>query len=129
MTKVKWLKWMNWVNGGVAAVLAASLAGCGGFNAGSLNPWSGPVEITSTVPAGATVYACEGGKRLVVRYLSGPDAAMIVFRDREFRLDPSASAQGARYTNGSTTLQSAADLVSLEEEGSVTYTNCRKATG
>jgi membrane-bound inhibitor of C-type lysozyme len=50
-----------------------------------------------------------------------------VFQEREFRLDQAPSASGARFTNGSTTLQSQGDQVSLEEEGAVTYSNCRKA--
>jgi membrane-bound inhibitor of C-type lysozyme len=114
----------------MGVVLAASLAGCGSFSVGSLNPWSGPVERARTTPADVTAYACDSGKRLAVRQLTG--AVMIVFPEREFRLDqaPSASStSGARFTNGSTTLQSQGDQVSLEEEGAVTYSNCRKAAG
>jgi membrane-bound inhibitor of C-type lysozyme len=119
---------------GFCAVLAASLAGCGGFNfsIASLNPWGGSTEQVRRLPADATEYACDGGKRLIVRYLTGPDAAMIVFRERQFRLDPAptaASSSGARYTNGSTTLLSSGEQVSLEEEGAMTYTACRKASG
>ncbi len=115
---------------GLGAVLAASLAGCGGFSLGSLNPWGDPVARARTTPADATTYTCDGAKRLVVRQLQG--AVMIVFSEREFRLDqaPSApSTSGTRFTNGSTTLQSQGDQVSLEEEGAVTYSNCRKAAG
>jgi membrane-bound inhibitor of C-type lysozyme len=115
---------------GLGVVLAASLAGCGGFSVGSLNPWGDPVERVRTTAADATAYACDNAKRLVVRQL--PGAVMIVFAEREFRLDqaPSASStSGARFTNGSTTLQSQGDQVSLEEEGAVTYSNCRKAPG
>ena len=111
----------------LGAVLAASLAGCGGFSLGSLNPWSGPVERGKMVPADATEYACDGGKRLVVRQL--PGAVMIMFPEREFRLDQAASAPDVRYTNGSTTLLSNGEQLSLQEEGAVTYTACRKAPG
>lgn len=125
------MKFIHFAKAGLGTVLAASLAGCGGFNFSidSLNPWRGATEQTRTVPADATEYACDSGKRLVVRYLTGPNAAMIVFRERSFRLDPAPSASGARYTNGSTTLQSQGDQVSLEEEGAVTYSNCRRAVG
>jgi len=102
--------------------LAALLAGCGGIS--SLNPWSGPVERVQTLPADATVYACNAGKRLVVRRLSGPSAVMIVFRDREFRLDPAPKGD---FTNGGTTLRSQGDEVSLEEDGAVTYAGCMRA--
>ena len=112
-----------------AVVLAASLAGCGSFSLGSLNPWRGPAERVRTTPADATEYACDAAKRLVVRQLPGGTAVMIVFREREFRLDQAPSASGTRYTNGSTTLQAQGDLVSLEEEGAVTFSNCRKNAG
>ena len=126
------MKFIHFAKTGLGTVLAASLVGCSGFGVGSLNPWSGPVERARTTPADATEYACDGGKRLVVRNLPGGNAVMIVFREREFRLDqaPSASStSGARFTNGSTTLQLQGDQVSLEEEGAVTYSNCRKAAG
>ena len=116
-------------------MLAASLAGCGGFSIGSLNPWSGPVERMRTTPVDATEYACDGARRLVIRNLADTKSVMIVFPEREFRLDqmPSASsisgARHTRYTNGSTILQSQGDQMSLEEEGAVTHSNCRKAAG
>jgi len=118
---------MKRVSLGAGAVLAASLAGCSSFGVDSLNPWSDPVERSRVVPADATVYVCDSDRRLVVRYLSNPGAAMIVFMEREFRLDPAPSTAGARYTNGVTTLQSTGDMVSLDEAGTTTYSNCRKA--
>ena len=114
------------------AVLAASLAGCGSLSMDSLNPWRGPAERPTTSAADGTAYACDGGRRLVVRDLADIKAVMIVFRERQFRLDqaPSTPAKpGMRYTNGSTTLQWDGDQVSLEEDGAVTYANCRKAAG
>ena len=81
------MKFIRFAPSGFGVVLAASLAGCGGFSLGSLNPWSGPVERPGTLPAGAL------------------------------------------FANGSTTLQLQGDRVFLEEEGAVTYSNCRKAAG
>ena len=123
------MKFIRFAQSGFGVVLAASLAGCGGFSLGSLNPWSGPVERARTLPADAAEYACDGAKRLVVRHLPGGNSVMIVFREREFRLDQAPSASGSRFSNGSTTLQSQGDRVFLEEEGAVTYSNCRKAAG
>ena len=128
------MKFIDFANAGFGVVLAASLAGCGGFSIGSLNPWSGPVERPRTSPADGTAYACDGARRLVIRNLADTKSVMIVFPERAFRLDqvPSASTSGARYTrytNGSTTLQSDGDQVTLEEEGAVTYSNCRRAPG
>ena len=126
------MQFVHFAKTGFGVVLAATLAGCGGFSVGSLNPWSGPVERARTLSADATEYACDAARRLVVRQLPGGNAVMIVFREREFRLDQASSASStsvARFTNGSTTLQSQGDRVSLEEEGAVTYSNCRKAAG
>jgi membrane-bound inhibitor of C-type lysozyme len=123
------MKVVHFAKTGLGAVLVALLAGCGGFSLGSLNPWSGPAERTRTTPADATEYACDAAKRLVVRQLPGGNAVMIVFREREFRLDQAPSASGSRFTNGSTTLQVQGDRMSLEEEGAVTYSNCRKNAG
>lgn len=111
----------------LGVVLAASLAGCGGFSVRSLNPWSDPVERGRAVPANATEYACDGGRRLVVQHL--PGAVMIMFPERDFRLDPAPSSPGVRYSNGGTTLLIDGEQVSLEEQGTVTYKACRKAAG
>jgi membrane-bound inhibitor of C-type lysozyme len=78
-------------------------------------------------PADATIYACDAGKQLVVRYLDGGKSAMVFFPEREFRLDQEPS--GPHYTNGRTTLTTKGDEVALEEGGSALYANCRKATG
>jgi membrane-bound inhibitor of C-type lysozyme len=94
----------------------------------SVTPWSGPIEQKQTLPADATAYACNDAKRLVVRRSPGTNSVMIMFPEREFRLDQ-VPADPARYSNGSTTLQTRGDEVSLEEEGKLTYANCRKAAG
>jgi len=61
-----------------------------------------------------------------VRYLAADKTVMIVFPEREFRLD--ATPAGG-YSNGSTTLTAQGDETVLEEAGAKTYTNCKKATG
>jgi membrane-bound inhibitor of C-type lysozyme len=129
------MKFTDFANAGFGFMLAASLAGCGTFSIDSLNPWSGPVERPRTSPADGAAYACDGARRLVIRNLADAKSVMIVFPEREFRLDqaPSAAstsgARHTRYTNGSTTLQSDGDQASLEEEGAVTYSNCRRTPG
>jgi membrane-bound inhibitor of C-type lysozyme len=100
--------------------LAAALGGCG-----SLNWWSGPVE-QSRIPRNATVYQCDAEKKLAVRYDEGGKSAMIIFLEREFRLDQAEGASGARYSNGRTTLHTKGDEARLEESGSFTYENCKK---
>jgi membrane-bound inhibitor of C-type lysozyme len=78
-------------------------------------------------PADATVYACDAGKQLVVRYADGGKSAMVFFPEREFRLDQESVASGVRYTNGRTTLTTKDEGVTLEESGSALYANCRTA--
>jgi len=123
------MKHSNGIAGaGLAVALSAALAGCSGFSVDSMNPWGGPAERAQTLPPDTTAYSCSGGKRLLVQRLSGPHAVMILFREYQFRLDQ-APGDPARYSNGSTTLQTKGEVVSLEEEGKVTYADCRKAAG
>ena len=115
---------------GAALLAAALLGGCGGFSLERLNPWSAPAERAQSLPPDATAYACDGGKRLVVRYLSGGEnSVMIVFPEREFRLDRAQSGPGVRYTNGTDTLHAKGDEATFEEAGTTTYANCKKAAG
>ena len=100
----------------VSALLAAgSLAGC------AFNPWSGPTE-QSRVPRDATLYDCEGGKTLVVRYADNGKSAMIILPEREFRLDQTDSG---RYSNGRTTLYASEGETRLEEGQATMYNRCQ----
>jgi membrane-bound inhibitor of C-type lysozyme len=78
-------------------------------------------------PADATVYACDAGKQLVVRFADGGKSAMVFLPEREFRLDQEPAASGVRYTNGRTTLATQGNEAMLEEGGSALYANCRRA--
>jgi len=105
-----------------AAAAAAALAGCSswwpfGSASGPDRPW---------YPADASVYKCDGNKTLVVRYLEGGKAAMVMFPDREFRLDQVRLASGAAFSNGRTDLRTTGDEVQLEEGGSAQYANCKR---
>ena len=105
----------------IGAFLAvAGLAGCA-----SLNPWSGPVE-QSRVPRDATVYQCEGGKTLAVRYADNGKSAMIILPEREFRLDQTESG---RYSNGRTTLYADEGGTRLEEGQTAMYNHCQTKGG
>ena len=91
--------------------------------------FSGPKEQDTTrAPAGATAYQCEGGKRLFVRYLDA-GAAWVILPGREFRLGKVASASGARYSNGSDTLDTNGSEATLREGDTATYTGCKAAAG
>jgi membrane-bound inhibitor of C-type lysozyme len=112
------------------ALIGIMLGGCSSM--GAMNPmkwWgSGPEEQPVQRQAGTTVYQCAGGKQLVVRYVGeGQRQAMVLFPEREFRLDLAASGADVRYSNGRTTLLIKGDEVQLEEGGNMLYSNCKRA--
>ena len=114
----------------ISAVLAASvmlLAGCGGMDVGRWLPSWGersPSEAPRT-PPGAKAYACDAGKRLLVRFAADNRYAMIIFPEREFRLDADASAPGAKFSNGRTVLTVRGDEAALEDAGTAIFSKCR----
>ena len=105
-----------------AALLAATLAGCA-----SWWPWGGAPAERPRYPADAVIYKCEANKQLVVRYLDGGKAALVMYPDREFRLDAVRTASGARYSNGRTTLVTKGDEALREEDGKTLFANCTSA--
>jgi len=115
------------------AVLAAGLiAGCGGMDS-VRNLW--PFGERSggeapRIPADVTVYDCDGGKQLLVRYSADRGYAMILLPEREFRLDGVPAGSGAKYSNGRTVLSTKGEEASVEEGGSAIFANCKlKAAG
>ena len=113
----------------VTIAAALSVSGCKGVNITDFIPGtrgSGGVE-QSRIPPGARVYDCDGGKRLYVRYAGDAKWAMVVFPDREFRLDRVTSGPGERYSNGRANLIAQTDHVALDEGGAVLYANCKPA--
>jgi membrane-bound inhibitor of C-type lysozyme len=106
------------------AALAAALtvAGCTNWW-----PWSrGPTE-QARYPADARIYQCDAGRQLVVRYLDGAKSVMVMYPEREFRLDQVPAASGARYSNARTTLHSSGDEAFVEEDGKTVFANCKIA--
>jgi membrane-bound inhibitor of C-type lysozyme len=105
-----------------AAGAVTALAGCSSwwpFGSSSTpdRPW---------YPSDAWVYKCEGNKTLIVRYLDGGKGAMVMFPDREFRLDQVRAASGATYSNGRTDLHTQGDGARLEEGGNTLYSGCKR---
>lgn len=85
-------------------------------------------DLTRT-PAGATAYQCEGAKRLFVRYLDGGAAAWVILPEREFRLNKATASSGARYSNGSATLDITDGGATLFDGVTVTYAGCKVSGG
>jgi membrane-bound inhibitor of C-type lysozyme len=106
--------------------LIATLAGCGSVSMPRLAFWTNePTEMKSPRLVGATLYGCDGGKQLAVRYGAAGQAAMVIFPEREFRLDPAPGGAG-RYTNGRTTLAVDGSEASLTEAGAAVLANCKR---
>lgn len=110
---------MKLANSAMLLVLASAVAGCGTWS-----PWSGPTE-QSRIPRDAAVYQCEGGKTLAVRIDENGKSAMVIFPEREFRLD---QADNARYSNGRTTLHMSDSEAWLEEGDKRTFNDCKRKT-
>lgn len=83
----------------------------------------------SRPPPGATAYACEGGKRLFVRYLDNGAAAWVILPDREFRLNKASSDGGTRYSNGNATLEVKDGGTTLSDGAVVTHAGCKTSGG
>jgi len=103
----------------------ASVALLSGCSMDRINPWGGPVEH-SRIPRDATVYECEGGKQLVVQYEANNRWALIIFPERDFRLDAVKDAPG-RFSNGRSTLALQEGVATLDEAGTVSHRNCKSA--
>jgi len=107
----------------LAAVFIATaglLAGCGS--------WPGIDSYDADaprIPRDAKIYACDGGKQLVVLYAGKGKSAMIIYPDREFRLDSMPAGSGMKYGNGRTTLSARGDEATLEEDGAMLFANCK----
>jgi membrane-bound inhibitor of C-type lysozyme len=78
-------------------------------------------------PADATIYKCDGDKELVVQYLADGKSAMVMYTERDFRLDQVQSGSGVRYSNGRTTLHTKGPEAFLEEGGQTLFANCKSA--
>jgi membrane-bound inhibitor of C-type lysozyme len=100
--------------------VALALVGCTSWWPGS----RGPAE-QARYPADARIYQCDAGRQLVVRYLDGGKSAMVMYPEREFRLDQVPAASGARYSNTRTTLHTKGDEAFVEEDGKTVFANCR----
>jgi len=104
----------------LAALIACGLAGCGGFW-----PWGDDSDEVSQVRDDVNVYACTGDKRLMLRHEEDEKSVMVVYPEREFRLDRVSATPGKKYSNGRTTLTIAGDSLALEEAGAALFAGCK----
>ncbi|MGB7541798.1 MAG: MliC family protein [Burkholderiales bacterium] len=107
----------------LAAIFIATaglLAGCGSL------PWTDGYDADAPrIPRNAKIYACDGGKQLVVVYAGDGKSAMIIYPEREFRVDGMPAGPGTKYGNGRTTLSTTGGEAMLEEEGATLFANCK----
>ena len=109
-----------------ASILSALLAGCGSSGS-SWIPWVKEERPTGAnyTPPGATGYACEGGKRLLVRFESDGKTAWVIYPDRQLRLDRVTSASGEEWSRAGTTLAVKDGASTLIEGNAVQLANCK----
>jgi hypothetical protein len=108
----------------MAVVLTVILGACSG--ASGWLPWSkSPGASGPYTPPGATAYACEGGKRLLVRFESDAKSAWVIYPDRQLRLDRVNSAAGQEFSRAGTTLAVKDGEATLTEVGSAPFIRCK----
>jgi membrane-bound inhibitor of C-type lysozyme len=96
--------------------LVLLLSGCGG---NKLWPFGGEGEARqSRVPANATEYQCDGGKRFFVLYLDNGATAWLIYPDREVGL--AKAPGGTSYSNGVAVLEINGSEAKLTD-GTITY--------
>jgi membrane-bound inhibitor of C-type lysozyme len=105
-------------------IAAVMLGGCGG---GGWTPWSKSAADTTGpyTPPGAKGYACEGRKRLLVRFEGDSKSAWVIYPDREVRLNRAVAASGEQFSNARTTLTIKDGEAVLEEAGAVQFARCK----
>jgi membrane-bound inhibitor of C-type lysozyme len=106
-----------------AVCLVLLLSGCGGAK---LWPFGGEGEARqSKVPANATAYQCDGGKRFYVRYLDNGATAWLIYPDREVSL--AKTPGGTSYSNGVAVLEINGSEAKLTD-GTISYSGCKVPT-
>jgi len=107
----------------IASIAATSLAAC---STPSINVWPFGGDKTterSRVPANASEYVCNAGKRFYVRQLDSGNAVWLILPEREVRLDKTGTAN--RFSNGVAVLELNGNDASLTD-GTVSYAACKK---
>lgn len=102
--------------------LALFLSGCSGF---SLWPFGDKGGERSNIPADATEYQCDAGKRFYVRDLENGAAAWVIYPERQVRLDKVAGSS-TRYSNSVAVLEINANEAQLNDGPSISYKGCKR---
>lgn len=111
------------------ALLVAALLGLPGCSSINVWPFNEDKVERSRVPANATGYHCDGGKKLYVRMLENGAAAWVILPEREIRLEKTGAAVATNYAYRSTLLEiKGAEAVLLEGSKPV-LTGCKAAAG
>jgi len=107
----------------LAVSIAAALAGC----STDWLPWTKTETVTKGpyTPPGATGYACEGAKRLLLRFESDRKAAWVIYPDHQLRLDRLTSTSGEEFSRAGTTLRISEGEATLIEGSAVQFAKCK----
>ncbi|MDA0276869.1 MAG: MliC family protein [Proteobacteria bacterium] len=105
-----------------AALLA--LSACSNIN---VWPFSEDKVERSRVPANATAYQCDGGRKLYVRMLENGAAAWVILPEREIRLEKTGAAAATNYSYRGTLLEVKGDEAALLEGSKPVLTGCKAA--
>src|SRR5262249_10086083 len=108
-------------------IIVALLAGCGSTSSSSWLPWVATERDTRGpyTPPGAKGYACEGGKRLLVRFESDAKSAWVIYSDHQLRLDRVTATGGDEYSRAGTTLSTRDGETTLIEGTTIQYAKCK----
>lgn len=113
----------------VTAAALLVLAGCGSANV-KLWPFGGEERTErSRVPANATAYHCDGGRKLYVRMLDNGAAAWVILPEREIRLEKTGAAAATNYAYRGTLLEIKGAEAVLLEGAKPVLTGCKAAAG
>lgn len=106
-----------------AALLTQMLPGCSTVKVwpfGGSNPSGSP-----RIPANATEYQCDAGKRFYVRSIENGNTLWLIYPDREIALNKSTDSTGTRYTNGVAILTINGNEATLVDGPAISYSGCK----
>ncbi|MBM3368392.1 MAG: hypothetical protein FJY43_08970 [Betaproteobacteria bacterium] len=104
---------------------ALTLPGCGGVKLFSFG--EDRTTERSRVPANATAYHCDEGRKLYVRMLDNGAAVWVILPERELRLEKTGAAAATYYAYRNTLLEIKGEEAVLLEGSKPVLSGCKAA--